>query len=172
MMFDMVARGTQAEGATLEIIPIPGHAWCPGCTRETTVTGPDDVCSGLRSLDGRRFRRAGSGRPRTGSTAMKESALQRVQITVEGTVQGVGFRPFVYRLARELELAGWVANTGSGVLIEVEGDTGDIESFLGRLKQEAPASAHDRDDEHEHHSSTRRKVLLHLHVRNPVSGLL
>lgn len=45
MMFDMVARGTQAEGATLEIIPIPGHAWCPGCTRETTVTGPDDVCS-------------------------------------------------------------------------------------------------------------------------------
>ncbi|MBK9307032.1 MAG: carbamoyltransferase HypF [Nitrospira sp.] len=72
---------------------------------------------------------------------MNESALQRVQITVEGTVQGVGFRPFAYRLARELELAGWVANTGSGVLIEVEGDTGDIESFLGRLKQEAPASA-------------------------------
>ena len=45
MMFDMVARGTKAEGATLEIIPIPGSAWCPGCKRETAVTGPDDACS-------------------------------------------------------------------------------------------------------------------------------
>ena len=72
---------------------------------------------------------------------MKRSLPQRVQITVEGTVQGVGFRPFVYRLARELGLSGWVTNTRSGVLIEAEGDIGDIESFLGRLKQEAPASA-------------------------------
>lgn len=45
MMFDMVARGTKAEGATLEIIPIPGNAWCPSCKRETAVTGPDDACS-------------------------------------------------------------------------------------------------------------------------------
>ncbi len=45
MVFDMVARGTKAEGATLEIIPIPGNAWCPGCKRETVVTGPDDACS-------------------------------------------------------------------------------------------------------------------------------
>ncbi|GKS63685.1 putative hydrogenase nickel incorporation protein HypA [Nitrospira sp.] len=45
MMFDMVARGTKAEGATLEIIPIPGNAWCPGCKRETAMTGPDDACS-------------------------------------------------------------------------------------------------------------------------------
>jgi hydrogenase maturation protein HypF len=72
---------------------------------------------------------------------MKRSLHQRVQVTVEGTVQGVGFRPFVYRLARELELSGWVTNTRSGVLIEVEGDAGDIESFLRRLKEKAPASA-------------------------------
>jgi hydrogenase nickel incorporation protein HypA/HybF len=45
MMFDMVARGTKAEGAMLEIIPIPGNAWCPSCERETTVAGPDDACS-------------------------------------------------------------------------------------------------------------------------------
>ena len=45
MVFDITARGTKAEGAKLEIIPIPGNAWCPGCKRETTVTGPDDVCS-------------------------------------------------------------------------------------------------------------------------------
>ena len=43
--FKLAARGTKAEGATLEIIPVPGHAWCPSCNRETTVAGPDDVCS-------------------------------------------------------------------------------------------------------------------------------
>ncbi len=45
MVFDVVARGTKAEGATLEIIPVPGNAWCPSCNRETTVAGPDDACS-------------------------------------------------------------------------------------------------------------------------------
>ncbi|MBX3303579.1 MAG: carbamoyltransferase HypF [Nitrospira sp.] len=72
---------------------------------------------------------------------MKRALAQRVQVKVEGTVQGVGFRPFVYRLARELELSGWVTNTRSGVLIEAEGDAGGIESFLRRLKENAPASA-------------------------------
>lgn len=43
--FMLAARGTKAEGATLDIIPVPGHAWCPSCNRETTVAGPDDVCS-------------------------------------------------------------------------------------------------------------------------------
>ncbi|NGZ96017.1 MAG: carbamoyltransferase HypF [Nitrospira sp. WS110] len=72
---------------------------------------------------------------------MKKALVQRVQVNVEGTVQGVGFRPFVYRLARELGLSGWVTNMRSGVLIEAEGEAGDIESFLRRLKEHAPASA-------------------------------
>ncbi len=72
---------------------------------------------------------------------MRKTLTQRVQVNVQGTVQGVGFRPFVYRLARELELAGWVRNTSSGVLIEVEGDPLTIESFLRRLKDDQPASA-------------------------------
>lgn len=45
LAFDAVARGTRAEGAMLEIIPVQGNAWCPSCHREATVTGPDDVCS-------------------------------------------------------------------------------------------------------------------------------
>ena len=45
----------------------------------------------------------------------------RTRARVEGTVQGVGFRPFVYRLAAELELSGWVLNDERGVLLEVEG---------------------------------------------------
>ena len=45
MVFDVVACGTKAEGATLEIIPVPGSAWCPSCNRETTVSEPDETCS-------------------------------------------------------------------------------------------------------------------------------
>ncbi|MDH5346746.1 MAG: hydrogenase maturation nickel metallochaperone HypA [Nitrospira sp.] len=44
MVFELAARGTKAEGAALEIIPVPGEAWCPRCTRDTMVTESDDVC--------------------------------------------------------------------------------------------------------------------------------
>jgi len=57
----------------------------------------------------------------------------RYQIHVRGTVQGVGFRPFIYRLARDLGLAGWVRNDSSGVVIEVEGPRECLERFLERL---------------------------------------
>lgn len=43
--FRLAARGTKAEGATLEIIPVPGEAWCPACKSNTTITGLDDTCS-------------------------------------------------------------------------------------------------------------------------------
>ena len=47
---------------------------------------------------------------------------KRLNLKIQGLVQGVGFRPFVYQLATELGLTGWVKNTSAGVLIEVEGD--------------------------------------------------
>ncbi len=72
---------------------------------------------------------------------MRKALVQRVQVNVEGTVQGVGFRPFVYRLARELELSGWVRNTRNGVVVEVEGTAEAIETFLDRLQADAPVSA-------------------------------
>ena len=68
--------------------------------------------------------------------------VQRMRVEVEGTVQGVGFRPFVYRLAQELELGGWVHNTMDGVVIEVEGGSQAVEMFLRRLRIEAPAAAY------------------------------
>ncbi len=71
------------------------------------------------------------------STTMRE----RRRLRVEGTVQGVGFRPYVYRLAGELGLAGWVLNDEHGVLLEVEGDTGAVERFAERLPLEAPPLA-------------------------------
>lgn len=42
--FGLAARGTRAEGAALEIIPVPGHAWCPHCKQETAVAGSADIC--------------------------------------------------------------------------------------------------------------------------------
>jgi hydrogenase maturation protein HypF len=62
-------------------------------------------------------------------------------VRVTGTVQGVGFRPFVFRLAKELDLAGWVGNDERGVELEVEGDAGRVESFLARLRSEPPPLA-------------------------------
>jgi hydrogenase maturation protein HypF len=62
-------------------------------------------------------------------------------IHVSGLVQGVGFRPFVYRLASDLELTGEVNNTASGVVIEVQGDTDSVEEFLVRLHRETPPLA-------------------------------
>ncbi len=65
----------------------------------------------------------------------------RKRIVIKGLVQGVGFRPFVYRLATELSLSGWVGNTMQGVEIEVEGSPENLDSFLKRLKNAAPPSA-------------------------------
>src|SRR5512135_1999354 len=57
-------------------------------------------------------------------------------ISIKGIVQGVGFRPFVYNLARELKVNGFITNTTDGVLIEAEG--GDLAVFLERLRRESP----------------------------------
>jgi len=64
-----------------------------------------------------------------------------VRARVEGTVQGVGFRPHVYRLSRELELGGFVLNDHRGVVVEVEGAAGVVDLFLERLAAEAPPLA-------------------------------
>ena len=66
---------------------------------------------------------------------------RRVDVRVEGTVQGVGFRPFVYRLARELGLTGWVGNDERGVLGQAEGDAAAVERFLAALAERAPPLA-------------------------------
>ncbi|MGI8660913.1 MAG: carbamoyltransferase HypF [Thermoleophilaceae bacterium] len=66
---------------------------------------------------------------------------RRIRARIEGTVQGVGFRPHVYRLATQLALGGWVLNDERGVLLEVEGAPPAVEVFLGRLRSEAPPLA-------------------------------
>ncbi len=63
------------------------------------------------------------------------------RIRVVGVVQGVGFRPFVWRLARELQLGGWVRNDAGGVEIAAEGPRARIAALLQRLRAEAPPLA-------------------------------
>ncbi|GAA4310594.1 carbamoyltransferase HypF [Streptomyces venetus] len=65
----------------------------------------------------------------------------RRRVTVRGTVQGVGFRPFVHRLATDLTLVGFVSNTASGVLIEVEGPPDGVAAFCDRLTTRPPPLA-------------------------------
>ena len=68
-------------------------------------------------------------------------ATSAYTVTVRGVVQGVGFRPFVYRLARANTLAGWVLNGDEGVEIRVEGARERVDAFLRELRTDAPVSA-------------------------------
>src|SRR5262245_44199263 len=67
--------------------------------------------------------------------------VSRIQVLIRGAVQGVGFRPFIYRLATEMGLTGWVSNSPQGVVLEVEGPTAHLDAFLIRVKHQHPARA-------------------------------
>jgi hydrogenase maturation protein HypF len=64
--------------------------------------------------------------------------VKRLSILVQGAVQGVGFRPFIFRLAESLQLTGWVNNSSQGVNIEIEGDQCQLQQFLMALEQDKP----------------------------------
>ena len=70
-----------------------------------------------------------------------EPSPVRWRVRVYGVVQGVGFRPFVYRLATGLGLTGWVGNTPEGVIIEAEGRPEALQNLVDALKQQAPVHA-------------------------------
>ncbi len=64
--------------------------------------------------------------------------IYRWRIIVTGMVQGVGFRPFVYRLAQSMDIKGWVANCSEGVCLDIECDQGLLDKFLSELKSSQP----------------------------------
>ncbi len=66
---------------------------------------------------------------------------RRIRLIIRGAVQGVGFRPFVYRLASELGLTGWVLNSAQGVFIEVEGAAETLQQFVQRVETDKPPRA-------------------------------
>jgi hydrogenase maturation protein HypF len=74
-------------------------------------------------------------------TVAANPATQRLRITLRGAVQGVGFRPFVYHLATELSLTGWVLNSSAGLVVEVEGPADQLTRFEQRLERERPKAS-------------------------------
>jgi hydrogenase maturation protein HypF len=87
---------------------------------------------------------ASQSSPQAGSFTRASELGKRLRrrVVVQGIVQGVGFRPFVYTLAMRYQLAGFVRNDSAGVTIEVEGATEKLEQFIGALCHEAPPLAH------------------------------
>lgn len=70
-----------------------------------------------------------------------ENNKKRIKIKINGIVQGVGFRPFVYCLAQELSLTGYVLNSSEGVIIEAEGSLSDLREFIDRIQKFHPKQA-------------------------------
>src|SRR6185295_16465941 len=81
---------------------------------------------------------AGEGKTSFMDSAEHYAAATRVQIFVRGIVQGVGFRPYVFSLARRCTLRGRVFNNTTGVLIDVEGERVATEGFINEIKQNPP----------------------------------
>lgn len=72
---------------------------------------------------------------------MSVATVRRLRLRLRGAVQGVGFRPFVYRLARRMDVTGWIANDAAGVVIEAEADDDTLARFTAALTAEAPPRA-------------------------------
>jgi hydrogenase maturation protein HypF len=81
------------------------------------------------------------GPPKHAGRARPPGAPERLKMILRGAVQGVGFRPFVYRLATDLKLNGCISNTAQGVFIEVEGSRNFLEQFQRRIQTEKPPLA-------------------------------
>ena len=67
--------------------------------------------------------------------------IASLKIIIKGLVQGVGFRPFIYRIANENKIKGWVLNTSNSVEIRAEGNKTDINSFINSIKRDAPKNS-------------------------------
>src|ERR1051325_5115357 len=100
------------------------------------------------TLVARRIARRRHTRPARGSESAPGTARRaaltepvRLKMVISGAVQGVGFRPFGYRLATELKLNGYVSNTAEGVFIEVEGNRDLLEEFQRRVQTKKPPRA-------------------------------
>ncbi|MBM9606366.1 carbamoyltransferase HypF [Desulfopila inferna] len=75
------------------------------------------------------------------NSSTKKSENNGVELRIQGIVQGVGFRPFIYNLATQLKISGTVSNTSAGVFIRAVADSSTLEIFISRIHTEAPPLA-------------------------------
>ena len=102
---------------------------------------------------------------------MPHAARERISVRVSGVVQGVGFRPFVYRLANEENLAGFIGNDTDGVTIEIEGAPAHMSRpFSTRLTSETPPLARIDSVARRRLASHRRNRLSHRRQRSARPG--
>lgn len=73
--------------------------------------------------------------------ANNSNNISAFEIKITGLVQGVGFRPYIYRLATSLHIKGWVKNLSNGVLVHIEGPINQTDQFLKRLPEESPPAS-------------------------------
>src|SRR5665647_3770335 len=86
--------------------------------------------------------RSGADHRESRAVRYRRRMTSRTRVEVTGVVQGVGFRPFVHRLATAAGLSGFVGNDGDGVFIELEGDPASIDQVVAQLSASPPLLAH------------------------------
>jgi hydrogenase maturation protein HypF len=82
-----------------------------------------------------------SAPPIPAASAHAPEPLETRRYQIRGIVQGVGFRPFVFRMAERHALGGWIRNDSDGVVLEVQGRAGALEAFIGEVRTQPPALA-------------------------------
>jgi acylphosphatase/Zn finger protein HypA/HybF involved in hydrogenase expression len=135
--FEQLAQNTPAEGAELafELGPQPEHIALHQLEIDTVSAGK------LEDFDGKlRFLSAPTSSDKRPSTDPTE-ALVRWRLHLFGEVQSIVFRLFLYNLAHQLGLNGWVRPISSGVELELQGPAGELDHFLYHLRHDAPPLA-------------------------------
>ena len=142
-----------AKGVKIKFI---GHAVVPWVS-VGPMKGTDGWCGFFHQARRLRIKAKMRSQERDGLETPARSAGERIvalRLRVLGRVQGVGFRPFVARVAGSCRLTGWVKNTPEGVVAHVEGTPAGVADFRARLRRDAPPAA----EIHEVYEQARRAL--------------
>jgi len=112
----------------------------PASIAESPAPAPKKLARSFRWLTRDRSTEILEGTSSGGTTVLEPVGVRK-RIEIRGIVQGVGFRPFVYRIAKRFDMRGWVLNSPDGVAIEAEGGDTHVEDFLRALRAELPPLA-------------------------------
>src|SRR5271166_2219600 len=118
------------------MVVVSGIGLCLASATILRAAASGSIGENWKMVDG-----GGIGGPESAGYPSAPAGFAAVRMCLLGRVQGVGFRPFVVRLATGLELAGWVRNTPDGVVIHLEGPVDRLAAFRERVVREIPPAA-------------------------------